>query len=348
MSTGAALPKTSGRSQAYMRVAELLMGSRIARAMHIAVEHGIADLLGDEAKSAEELSAQAAIPAPSLRRLLRGLSYVGVFQEGSDGRFSNSDVSSYLRSDADPTLREMSLILNGEAILRGWDRLEQVLETGNPAFAAVHGLTFFEHVASDPKRSETMAKFMKGIYGPEGPRIAAGFPFGRFAKVIDVGGGQGHILADILRAHPQVEGAVFDLPRTADVARRFLEAQGLADRSSVFAGDFFEAVTPDYDAYFIKSTLHDWDDEKSVRILSKIRDAMPEHGRVLITEIVLEPGKPIGHPHRFIDLEMMVTFGGKERTAEEFGNLLQRAGLRLERVHPIEESFFSIVEGARA
>jgi hypothetical protein len=348
MSTGAVLPVSSGPPQPYMRLAELLMGSRIALALQVAARRGIADMLGDGAKSTEELSLQAGIPAASLRRLLRALSYVGVFQENIDGRFTNTDVSAYLRSDADPSLREMSLILNDDAVLRGWQHLEQVLETGNPAFAAVNGQTFFEHVASDPKRSETMARFMKGIYGPEGPRIAVGFPFGRFGRIIDIGGGPGHILADILRAHPGIEGAVFELPRTAEVARRFLTDHGLADRCEVFAGDFLEAVTPGYDAYFIKSTLHDWDDEKSVQILCNIRNAMPVHGRVLVTEIVLEPGKPIGHPHRFIDMEMMVSFGGKERTAEEFGDLLRRAGLHCEQVHPIEGSFFSVVEGSKA
>src|SRR5262249_19331097 len=115
-----------------------------------------------------------------------------------------------------------------------------------------------------------------------------------------------------------------------------------------FAGDFLASVTPDYDAYFIKSTLHDWDDEHSAQILGNCRDAMPAHGRVLITEMVLEAGKPIGHPHRLIDLEMMVSFGGKERTTDEFGALLSKAGLRLEGVHAVSGSFFSIVEGSKA
>jgi multifunctional cyclase/dehydratase/O-methyltransferase len=127
-------------------------------------------------------------------------------------------VSAYLRSDADPSLREMSLILNDDAVLRGWQQLDRVLETGTPAFTEVNGQTFFQHIAADAKRSENMARFMKGIYGPEGPRIAPGFPFGRFARLIDGGGGSGNILADILRAHAGVTGAVFDLPRTADVA----------------------------------------------------------------------------------------------------------------------------------
>jgi hypothetical protein len=280
--------------------------------------------------------------------LLRALSYVGVFEESSDGLFANTDISAYLRSDVDPSLREMSLILNDDAVLRAWQDLQQVLQTGNPVFAAVNGETFFEHIASDAKRSETMARFMKGIYGPEGPRIAAGFPFGRFGKLIDIGGGTGHIVTDILRTHSEIKGAVFELPRTAEVARQFLRDQGMAHRCEVFAGDFLKAVTPGYDAYFIKSTLHDWDDEKSAQILRNCRDAMPGHGRILVTEIVLEPGKPIGHPHPFIDMEMMVSFGGKERTAKEFADLLQQTGLRLEHVHPIEGSFFSIIEGSKA
>lgn len=348
MSTEAVSPASAGRPQPYMRLAELLMGSRTALALQVAAKRGIADLLDGQAKSVEELSPQAGIPAESLRRLLRALSYVGVFQEHTDGRFTNTDVSAYLRSDADPSLREMSLILNDEPMLRGWAQLEQVLETGNPAFAAVNGRTFFEHIASDPKRSETMARFMKGIYGPEGPRIAAGFPFERFGRVIDIGSGPGHIMADILGEHPGIEGAVFDLPRTAEVARRFLADHGLADRCAVFAGDFLEAVVPGYDAYFIKSTLHDWNDDRSVQILRNIRESMPAHGRVLVTEMVIEPGKPIGHPYRFVDVEMMVSFGGKERTADEFEQLLRRASLQLERVHPIPGSFFSVVEGSKA
>ena len=114
------------------------------------------------------------------------------------------------------------------------------------------------------------------------------------------------------------------------------------------AGDFFQAVRLGYDAYFIKSVLHDWNDEQCVCILDNIRQAMPAHGRILITEIVLEPGKPIGHPHRFIDMEMIVSLGGKERTAEEFDDLLRRTNMRMEQVHSIEGSFFSVVEGSMA
>jgi hypothetical protein len=334
-------------SLAYVRLVELLIGSRVALALRVAAEQRIADLLADGPKTAEALSADIGLPAVSLRRLLRGLAAVGVFEESADGKFSNTEVSAYMCEGASPSLREAILILNDDAVLKGWQRLPAVLESGAPAFAAANGMTFFQYIASDPKRSELMGKFMAGIYGPEGAKIAAGYPFARFKSLIDIGGAQGHVLVDILQRHPGVKGAIFELPRTAAVARQFLSAKGFAG-CEVFEGDFLESVPPGFDAYFLKSVLHDWDDEKSVRILRNCRDAMPGPGRVLISEIVVEPGKPVGHPHRLIDLEMMVSFGGKERTADEFARLLAGAGLKLEQVTLIESSFFGVVEASRA
>ncbi len=338
----------SARLQPYMRLAELLIGARIAIALRFVADRKIADILGNDTKSVEELCVQAGIPAQSLRRVLRALSYVGVFREDRAGLFSNTDVSAHLCSNAEPSLRDMALILNDDAILRGWQSLEEVLETGKPAFPAANGQTAFEYYNANSQRSETFARYMRGLYGPEGRRIAAGFPFSQFKSLIDIGGGGGHVLAEILRVHSKLEGAIFDLPRTAEAGRRFLAEQGLSSRCRVFAGDFFEAVTSGYNAYFIKSVLHDWDDDRSVQILRNCRDAMIDQGRILVTELVLEPGQnAIRNPHQFIDMEMMVTLGGKERTAEEFATLFSRAGLRLEQVYPIEDSFFSIIEGSK-
>jgi hypothetical protein len=338
---------SSNVSASYLRLVELLIGSRIALALRVAAEHHIADHLADGARTAEALSADTGLPAGTLCRLLRGLAAVGVFEESADGKFSNTEVSAHMREGASPSLREMILILNDDAVLKGWQQLPAVMESGAPAFAAANGMTFFQYIASDPKRSELMGKFMTGIYGPEGAKIAAGFPFGRFQSLIDIGGAQGHVLVDILQRHPGVRGALFELPRTAEVARQYLSAKGFA-QCEVLAGDFLESVPPGFDAYFIKSVLHDWDDDKSIRILRNCRDAMPAHGRVLVCEIVVQPGKPVGHPHRLIDLEMMVTAGGKERTGGEFAQLLDGAGLRLEQITAIENSFFGVVEASRA
>jgi hypothetical protein len=336
------------RPASYLRMTELLLGFRITMALRVVVDRSIPDLLGNEAKSVAELSSQTNIAAPGLERLMRALTNVGIFREDQHGRFGNTDLSAWLCRGANPSLREISLVLNDEAPLRAWQKLDRVLETGQPIFAEINGLTPFEYFAADPVRSENFAGLMKGVYGLEGPCIAEGFPFNRFSTLIDIGGGAGHMLADILLAHPQLRGTVFDLPATTDVARQFLSARDFGDRAEVLAGDFFQAVPPGYDAYFVKSVLHDWSDDKCVEILQNCRAALPQAGRVLVTEIVLEPGRPIGHPHPLIDLEMMVSFGGKERTAPEFGELFGRAGLLLERIHPLAGSFFSILEGSRA
>jgi hypothetical protein len=331
-----------------LRMAELLLGSRITMALRVVVDRSIPDLLGNDAKSVAELSSKTGIAAPALERLMRALTNVGVFREDKHGCFGNTDLSAWLRRGANPSLREISLVLNDDAPLRAWQQLDRVLETGQPVFAEVNGLTPFDYFAADPIRSENFAGLMRGVYGLEGPCIAAAFPFDRFSTLVDVGGGAGHILADILLAHTQLRGAVFDLPRTTDVARQFLSQCDVADRVEVLAGDFFQALPLGYDAYFIKSVLHDWNDDKCVEILRNCRAALPRNGCVLVTEIVLEPGRPIGHPHPLIDLEMMVSFGGKERTARAFGELFGEAGLRLDRIHQIAGSFFSILEGSKA
>jgi len=339
---------SDGRPQAYQRLAELLIGARIAMALRVVAECRIADVLATGPKSAEELSSATGIPVSTLHRLMRGLAHIGVFAETAEGRFANTDVSEYIRSDVTPSLRELILFLNDDAVLRGWQQLPTVLQSGAPAFAAANGVAFFDYIAADPQRSATVGKAMVGIYGPEGPKIAVGYPFGRFNTLIDIGGGQGHIIAAILQQHPALHGALLDLPPTAEVARTFLAGQGLSPRCDVFAGDFFTAVPAGYDAYVIKSVLHDWDDDKAVQILRQCRDVMPSHGRVLVIEIVVYPGHPLGHPHPMIDLEMMVTLGGKERTEHEFATLLRSAGLTLEKVTPITGSFFSVVEATSA
>ena len=336
------------RGQGYERLVELIIGAKIAAALHVVVDKRFADLLAQGPQTADALAQAAQVPVDTPRRFLRALAQVGLFAEVEEGVFANTGVSEHLRSDVPYSLRNMVTVLDDEAVARGWQHLPNVLASGQPAFDAVNGMGFFDWIKADPGRSAAMASFMGGIYGLQGPKIAAGYPFGRFTTLIDVGGGNGHVLAAILAHYPELRGALFDLPATADVARRFLAERGLTARSEVFDGDFFDSVPRGYDAYMVKSCLHDWQNTKAVEILRRCREAMPDHGRVLIVEIVLAPGRPIGHPHRLIDLEMMVTLGGKERSEQEFAALLTEAGLRSTTVTPIVGSFFSVVEAAAA
>ncbi len=337
---------SSSASPAYLRMAELAIGARVALALRVVAERRIADLVAERPKTAEALSRETGLPAEPLRRLLRGLTAFGVFEEHPDGAFAKTELSAYMCEGSSPSVREMILLLNDDALVKAWQQLPAVLASGVPAFAAANGMSFFQHVAGDRSRSALMGKFMTGMYGPEGAKIAADFPFGRFNSLLDVGGGQGHVLIEILQSNPKMRGALFDLPATAEIAREFLAARGFTD-CDVVAGDFFKSVPSGFDAYFIKSVLHDWDDEAATQILRSCREAMPAHGRVLIADIVVERGRPVRHPHRLIDLEMMVSFGGKERTAEDFKKVLGAAGLKLEQITPIRDSFLAVLEASR-
>jgi hypothetical protein len=334
------------RGWGYERLVELIIGSKIASALHVVVDKRLADVLARGPQTAEALADEVQIPAASLRRFLRALAQIGLFAEVADGVFANTEVSEHLRSDVPYSLRNMVTVLDDEPVVQGWRRLSCVLASGKPAFDAVNGMGFFDWIRADAGRSAEMASFMGGIYGPQGPKIAEGYPFGSFSTLIDIGGGNGHVLAAILAKHPQLRGALFDLPPTANVAKQFLAERGLATRCEIFGGDFFDKVPDGYDAYMLKSCLHDWHDVKAIEILRRCGKAMPDHGRVLIVEIVLAPGRAIGHPHKLIDLEMMVTLGGKERSEQEFAALLTQAGMKLVSVTPISGSFFSVVEAA--
>ncbi len=335
------------RPQAYQRVAELLIGARISMALRVAAECGLADLLVDGPKTAEALARETGFAADPLRRLVRALAGFGVFEETPDGRIGNTEMSDYLREDASPSLREMVLFLNNDVSLRAWLKLSDVLEAGEGAFEAANGAPLFKYIADDQELSAIFGRYMTGIYGPEAAKIAAG-SFDRFENLIDVGGGRGHILAAILARHDGLRGAVFDLPPTAELARGFLQANGLSERCEVIDGDFFTAVPAGYDAYMLKSVLHDWNDAKAIQILRHCRAAMPAHGRLLVVEEVMVPGRPVGHPHQFVDLELMVTVGGKERTEQEYAALFGDAGFGLQDVTPVDGSFFSVIEAVPA
>lgn len=335
-------------SHHFQRLVDLLIGAKIAIALRAMAEYQIADKLAAGPRPVEILAQETALNEDVLRRVLRALAQYGVFRETADGQFENSDISQYMRSDAEPSLREAILFLNHNVSLRAWLELEQSLKDGKSHFVDVNGASLFELFERDKGLNARFAKSMINLYGPEIAKIASGYPFGQFRTIIDVGGGQGQILAAILLAHKEARGTVFDIEPTAALARNFLLNRGLADRCDAVGGSFFDRVPGGYDAYILKSILHDWDDAKATEILTTCRQAIPQQGRLLIIEEVVVPRQMVGSPHRFVDLEMLVHFGGKERTQLEYDKLMRSAGFSLERIVPIKDSFFSVIEAAPA
>jgi hypothetical protein len=332
----------------YRRLADLMIGAKIAIALRAMAEYRIADNLANGPMPVEALASEVGLAAEPLRRVLRGLTQFDVFRETADGRFENSNVSEYMRQEAVRSLRAAILFLNHDVSLRAWLELEETLKDGRSRFVDANGAPLFELFKGDKQLNNYFTKCMVDLYGSEAAKIAVGYPFGQFQNLIDIGGGQGHILAAILAAHPGLRGRLFDIAPTAALARDFLRDRGFSDRCDAVGGDFFIKVPGGHEAYVVKSVLHDWNDAKATEILKRCREAMAESSRLLIVEEIIDPGQVVGNTNRFVDLDMLVHFGGKERTKSDFTKIMNDAGFSLQGIVPIKDSFFSVVEGTPA
>lgn len=221
------------------------------------------------------------------------------------------------------------------------------MRTGEPAFERVHGAAAFEYFAGRPEEAaifdRAMATFSTGISSA----VARAYDFSELSRVIDIGGGEGALLTQILRANPRLEGAVFDLPRTAGGARSLISENGLADRYTFVAGDFFESVPQGYDAYLLKHVIHDWNDERATAILRRVRAAIGPSGKLLLVEGLFPERVNTSLPSQGAtrnDCNMLLATGGRQRSEHEFAELYAAAGFRLTRIVPTEARV-SVIEG---
>jgi hypothetical protein len=187
---------------------------------------------------------------------------------------------------------------------------------------------------------------MSGMTAQANEAILAGYDFAGIKTLVDIGGGHGGLITSILSRHPQMRGILFDSPPVIEGAGALVSKSDAADRCELIAGNFFEAVPDGADAHILKWIIHDWDDEKSTAILKNCHRALPENGKLILVEAVIPAGiEP--HFSKFIDLNMLVMTGGRERTETEFRDLYTRSGFNLTRIIPTE-SPFSVIEGVRA
>jgi hypothetical protein len=328
---------------------QLASAHYLSQALYVAAQLGVADLLADGPQTHETLAAKTGTHAPSLRRVLRLLVTAGVFAEGADGRFELTPIGSFLRSGPG-SFRATARLFGGPMVWRAWGDLLETVRTGEPAFARVFGTDSFGYFAERPEEAavfdEAMSTFTAMISGA----VAAAYDFSSMRAVIDVGGGVGTLLTGILGAYPELRGAVFDLPRLAEGARRQIAGAGLADRYEFVGGDFFEAVPAGFDAYLLKHVIHDWDDAHAVRILATCRRAMGSEAKLLIVEGVYPPRVDDSQASRGAaanDVNMLVCTGGRQRFEAEFRELYAAAGFRLTRIVPTM-AMSSVIEGVRA
>lgn len=220
------------------------------------------------------------------------------------------------------------------------------VKTGATAQDKACGAELFEYLANNPEDAKIFNRAMTSHSLAAVPAIAEGYDFSGIGKLVDIGGGQGILLAGILKANSQTQGILFDMPSVIEGGNELLEKEGVAARVEKISGDFFQSVPAGADAYLMKHIIHDWDDKQSIKILQNIYSAMNKNGKVLIVEMVVPEGNAPS-PSKILDLQMLIGTGGKERTEKEYRELLEAADFKLTRVIPTR-SPLSIVEAVKS
>jgi O-methyltransferase len=293
-------------------------------AVRVAATLRLADLIASGTGHVDELSERTGTNADALGRLLRHLTCHGVFAEPSPGRFTMTPTADLLRSDHPSRMRMMfDLDEFGGRMDLAFTGLMHTVRTGQPAWEAVFGAPFWDYLSADPAAA---ASFDATMVDSTRPTAAAAYDWSGVRHVVDVGGGTGALVAEVLRANPGIRATLVDLPDTVARGRRFLAERGLAGRCDFAGQSFFDPLPPGADVYLLSAVLHDWDDESATAILRRCAEAAGDAGRVVVVE---SHGTAGDDPAMFaeMNLRMLVLSGGRERSIEDYRALAARAGL---------------------
>ena len=312
---------------------QFITGFWTSRALYVAAKLGIADLLQSGPKTVAELAEATGTHAASLYRIMRALTSAGIFQRENDDRFALTPLSETLVTGVPGSLRWFIISELGQEHYPAWGNVLHSVKTGEIAFDNFFGMDVWKYFAQNPEDAAVFNDSMSGMTAAANEAITSVYDFSQFGKVIDIGGGHGGLITSILQKNPQTKGVLFDAPVVIEGAGPKLESAGVADRCETVAGDFFQAVPAGGDAYVMKWIIHDWEDEKAIRILKNCREHMQPNNRLIIVDCVVPENDEPDFSKTF-DLNMMVMTGGKERTAAEFRELLAAAGFKLLRVIP--------------
>jgi hypothetical protein len=315
--------------------------------LYIAAKLRIADQLANGPKPVAQMADGArGVHEDSLYRVLRALASVGVFTETAARVFANTPASEMLRERVPGSMRDLALWMTNPTHFRAFAELQHAVETGETGMHKLTGLEPFEFLKQNPAEDQEFNGAMNALTAQYAPAVLDAYDFGDLGTLADIGGGHGTLLCAILKKHYGLRGIVFDAPHIAALATPCIASARLSERCKAIGGNFFEAV-PAADSYILKSVIHDWDDASAINVLSKCAAAIrPDKGKVILLEMVVRPGND-PDLSKWVDLEMLMMAGGRERTEAEFADLLAKAGLRLTRVIPTK-SPVCVIESVKA
>jgi hypothetical protein len=309
---------------------QMATGYWVSQAIYVAAKLGIADLLKDGPQSCVALAAATGSDAPSLFRVMRALASVGIFSQLGTDRFALSRIAESLRTDTPASLRAMVITI-GEIHYQACGNLLHSVQTGSPAFYNTFGASLFDYLRQNVTAADAFHQGMTNVASMLAYAILMAYDFGGISSVVDVGGGQGTLLEKILQFNPDMRGTVFDTASTIERTKQLHGNNPRGKRCSYVSGDFFTSVPQGADAYLLCGVIHDWDDDRAIRILGNCRRAMTKNSRMLLVDMVV-PDTNVNCFSKLLDLNMLVMNGGRERTRAEFSALLDAADYKFTRI----------------
>ena len=317
-----------------VKMLQMMNAYRLSQSISVAAKLGIADLLADGAKSSEELAQATGTHAPSLYRLLRSLASFEIFSEDESGLFKLTPRAALLQTEVPGSIRGYASIIGDKWHWDMWGGILHSVKTGETAFENLNGMEFQEYYNQNPEVAKNFDAAMVSVLGMTDEAIVNNYDFSSTGKVVDIGtgGGDGNLIVSILKKYPTIQGIFFDLPSRTEQALPIVEGSGVGDRCEVMAGDVLESFPVGANAYILKNLVHDYDDERAVKLLKNCREAIAENGKLLVVEMVIPPGNEMSLG-KIVDVEALImTAGAIERTEEQYRDLLESAGFKLTKV----------------
>ncbi|HEY5834825.1 methyltransferase [Streptomyces sp.] len=298
--------------------------------IRVAATYSVADHIVAGRTTATVIAEAEGLHAGALDRVLRHLAGVGLLHRDGTG-YGLTERGRFLLSDHPSGMRALWDLRGalGRADLSVTE-LAHAVTTGEPGFPVRFGQSFWDDLAADPARAQSFNSLMASNIAHSAHEIAQAYDWSTLGHVMDVGGGNGLLLAALLTAHPTLRGSVLDLPASLDTARRTFADRGVGDRAEALAGSFFDSLPSGADGYILSSVIHNWDDDDTLAILKRCAEAAGERGRVFVIEQTGEDGES---PNTIMDLRMLVFFAGKERGVSEIVELARNAGLTFVAAH---------------
>ena len=319
------------------RIFQLGTGFIFTAALQPIVRLRIPDLLANGPVSVRELATQAGVKADALYRVLRLLASVDVVQELPGKTFAATGISELLRSDVPGSMRDLLLWMGNPFHFKVWGELGYSIQTGKPAVEHVYGKSCFDAIFGDPEIASDFNNGMSALSRKIAPALLEAYDFSGIGTLVDIAGGHGAVLCEVLSRYPKMKGILFDIPNVIQEATCHICNLKMDDRCQTISGDFFEYVPKGGDAYYMQHIIHDWDDERALKILGNCRRAFEGNpNAVLLIVDAVVPQNSEFHMSKLLDLEMLLMPGGRERTEPEWHELMSKAGFEITRIVPME------------